>query len=68
MGASVEEGVAATDVSGEAVKLSYSVAEVDGVGFARLAAVFDAGARTHEGAEDAVLHVEEGHVLVEGEF
>lgn len=68
LGAAVEEGVAAADVGGEAMELADAVAEVDDVFVARPAAIFGGGSTAEEGAEDAVLHVEERHVLVEGEL
>ena len=68
LSAAVEEGVAAVDVGVEAVELADAVAEVGFVFFAGAAAVFIRSSFTHEGAEDAVLHVEERHVLMEGEL
>jgi hypothetical protein len=41
---------------------------MDDVLFTRAAAVFIGGAAAQEGAEDAVLHVKHGHVLVKREF
>ena len=68
LGAAVEEGVATADVGGEAVQLTHAVAQVNDVFFAGIAAVLLARSFAEKGAKDAVLHVEEGHVLVEGEL
>lgn len=68
LGAAVEEGVTAADIGLEAMELADAVAEVDDVFFAGSAAVFVGGAGAEEGAEDAMLHMKHGHVLVEGEF
>ena len=68
LGAAVEEGVAAADIRLEPVELADAVAEVDGMFFARAAAVFVGRAGAEEGAEHAVLHMEHGHVLVQGEL
>jgi len=68
LGATVEERVAAADIGLEAVELADAIAEVDDVLFARSATVLVGGAAAEEGAEDAVLHMKHGHVLVEGEL
>ena len=68
LGAAIEESVAATNVCGETVKLAHTVSEMNDVLFAWTVAILVGGATAHEGAEDAVLHVEERHVLMEGEL
>ena len=50
------------------MQLTDSVAQVNGVLLTRAAAVFVGGSATEEGAEDAVLHMKEGHMLMESEL
>ena len=68
MGLGVEDGVAAADVGDERVRLADAVAEVELMvvaGAAARAVIFS----VREGVgEDAVLHVEHGHVLVNDHF
>lgn len=68
LGAVIVEGVATASVGLEREVGADAVAEVDGVFIARAAAVAVVFAGGKEGAEDAMLHVEEGHVLVKGDF
>ena len=68
LGLAVEEGVAAADIGLQAVELANAVPEVDDVGLTGAAAVFVGGAAAEEGAENAVLHVKHGHVLVKGKL
>ena len=68
LGATIEQRVATADIGLEAVELADPVAEVDDVFFAGSAAVFVGGAGAEEGAEDAMLHMKHGHVLMEGEL
>jgi hypothetical protein len=68
LGLGVEDGVAAADVGDEGVGLADAVAEVELVvvaGAAAGAVVFSVGECV---GEDAVLHVEHGHVLVDDRF
>ena len=68
LGLAVEEGVAAADIGLQAVELADAVAQVDDMGLAGATAVFVGGAAAQERAENAVLHVKHGHVLVEREL
>ena len=68
LGLGVEDGVAAADVGDEGVRLADAVAEVELMAIAGAAAgavVFSVRERV---GEDAVLHVEHGHVLVDDGF
>ncbi len=66
--ATIKEGVAAADVSLQAVELANAVLQVDDMLFAGTPAVFVGGAFTEEDTEHAMLHVKHGHVLVESKF
>ncbi len=64
LGPAIEKGVAATDICLETVKLADAIAEVDGMLFTGAAAVSVICAGGEEGANDAMLHVKHGHVLM----
>ena len=68
LGAAVEEGVPAADIRLEPVELADAIPEMDNVFLAGAAAVLVGGAAAEESAEDAVLHMEHRHVLVESEL
>jgi hypothetical protein len=68
LGLAVEEGVPATDIRLQAVKLADAVTKMDDMLLTRPPAIFIRGAAAEEGAENAVLHVKHGHVLVKREF
>ena len=64
----IEDSVAAADIGDERMRLADAVAQVELVvvaGAAAGAVVFSVGQRV---GEDAVLHVEHGHVLVDDHF
>lgn len=61
----VVEGIAAADVGEEGVKFATTVAEFDLMMFAGAAAIAVVLAVREGGGEDAVFHVEHGHVLVD---
>lgn len=68
LGLGVEEGVAAAFVATQVVHHAGAVEYAYFVVLAGAAAVEVVLAFGEEGAEDAVLHMEEGHVLVQGDF
>ena len=68
LGLAIEEGVPTTDIRVQAVELADAVTNVDDMLLTRPPAIFIRGAAAQEGAEDAVLHVKHGHVLVKREF
>ena len=68
LGERVEDGVAATGVGFEGMLRADAVAELDLVLVAGTAAIGVIRAVGKERAEDAVLHVKHGHVLVNGDF
>ena len=68
LGAPVEERVAAGLVADEAVHRPGAILHADAVVVAGLAAVLEVVPLRQKGAEDAVLHVKERHVLMQREF
>ena len=64
----VEKRIPTADVGLERMLDLQAVAELDVVCVARTAAVGLVGARGKDRAEDAVLHVKHGHVLVDDDF
>ncbi len=68
LGDGVVERVAAADIGLERVFHAHAVAELDQVGVAGASAVGFVSAWGEEGAEDAVLHMEHRHVLMDDDF
>ena len=64
LGLRAEDGVAAAGVGEHGVAAAVDAAELDAVGFAGSAAILVRGAGGEEAAEEAVLGVEDGEVLV----
>ena len=65
LGHGMEEGVAAADVGRERVFDANPITELDDMVVAGTAAVGLVGAGRENGAEDTVLHVEQGHPLMD---
>ena len=68
LGHGIEDSIAATSVGLERMLRADAVLELDIVGIAGAATISIVGAFGEERAENAVLHVEHGHVLVQGDF
>jgi len=68
LGDCVEESVAAAHVGGEGMFHAEAVAQLDLVGVTGATAIRFVRAGRQNRAEDAVLHMEHGHVLVDDDF
>jgi hypothetical protein len=68
LGSGVVEGIAATGIGLEHMLGADAVAEVDAMLVARPSAIAVILTLREESAEDAVLHMEHGHVLVESDL
>jgi hypothetical protein len=68
LGNTVEEGVTTTGIGLQPVLRTHPITQVDLMAFAGSTAISKVFTAGEKGAEHTVLHMEQGHMLVQGDF